>query len=126
MGMLFAIAFGGALGSLARYGMAVGFEAWLGRDFPYGIFISNISGSFAIGVCFVLLFERGLLPEVWRGMLMLGFLGAFTTFSTFSLHTVAMLEEGRLLLAAAYTAGSVVLSIAGAWVGIVATRLLPY
>lgn len=124
MGMLVAIAIGGALGSLARYGITIGFEEWLGREFPYGIFIANVLGSFAIGVCFVVLFERDVLPEFWRGMLMIGFLGAFTTFSTFSLHTVAMLEEGKLLLAAGYTIGSVVLSIAGAYAGLVMTRLL--
>ena len=124
MGMLIAIAIGGAVGSLARYGITVGFEEWLGRDFPYGIFVANILGSFAIGVCFVVLFERHELPEFWRGLLIFGFLGAFTTFSTFSLHTVAMLEEGRLLLAAGYMAGSVFLSIGGAFLGMASTRLL--
>jgi len=122
MGTLIAIAIGGAIGSLARYGLTIWSEHALGTEFPYGIFIANIAGSFAIGVCFVLLFEKALLPEVWRSLLMVGFLGAFTTFSTFSLQAVGLLQDGRLMSAAFYVLGSVVLSIVGAWAGIAATR----
>lgn len=124
MWTLIAIALGGALGSLARYGVTIGFESLLGRDFPYGIFIANVAGSFAIGVCFVLLMERALLSEVWRALFMIGFLGAFTTFSTFSLQAIGLLQEGRLLEAGIYVLGSVVLSIVGAFIGIVLTREL--
>jgi len=124
MGTLTAIALGGALGSVARHGMTVYFDDLLGRDFPYGIFIANIVGSAAIGVLFVLILERGLLSEVWRSLLMVGFLGAFTTFSTFSLQTIGLLQEGRLFAATIYTIGSVLLSITAAYLAIVSTRTL--
>ena len=124
MGTLTAIALGGALGSVARHGMTVYFDALFGRDFPYGIFIANIVGSAAIGVLFVLILERGLLSEVWRSLLMVGFLGAFTTFSTFSLQTIGLLQEGRLFAATIYTIGSVLLSVTAAYLAIVSTRTL--
>ena len=124
MGTLLAVAIGGALGSLARYGLGLWSEQVSGGDFPYGILVANVAGSVAIGVCFVLLFERALLPEVWRSLLMVGFLGGFTTFSTFSLQAIGLLQDGRLLAAGVYVLGSVVLSLAGAWLGILAMRQL--
>ena len=123
-GTLTAIALGGALGSIARHGMTVYFDHLLSRDFPYGIFIANILGSAAMGVLFVLILERGLLSEVWRSLLMVGFLGAFTTFSTFSLQTIGLLQEGRLFTATIYTIGSVLLSITAAYLAMLSTRTL--
>ena len=75
MNSLVFIAIGGALGSLARHGLNVWFESLFGNDFPYSIFVANVLGSLAIGVCFVLLVEREQLPEIWRGLAMVGFLG---------------------------------------------------
>ena len=124
MGTLTAIALGWALGSVARHGMMVYFDDLRSGDFPYGIFIANIVGSAAIGVLFVLILEQGLLSEVWRSLLMVGFLGAFTTFSTFSLQTIGLLKEGRLYAAKIYTIGSVLLSITAAYSVIVSTRML--
>ena len=124
MGTLTAIALGGALGSVARHGMMVYFDDLRSGDFPYGIFIANIVGSAAIGVLFGLILKQGLLSEVWRSLLMVGFLGAFTTFSTFSLQTIGLLKEGRLYAAKIYTIGSVLLSITAAYSVIVSTRML--
>ena len=124
MNTLIAIALGGAIGSLSRHGLTVLCEHLLGPAFPYGIFLANILGSFAIGVLFVLLVERGMASEVIRQLLMVGFLGAFTTFSTFSLQAIGMLQDGRLLTATSYILGSVVLSILAAWVGLTVTRQL--
>ena len=121
MATILAIAVGGAIGSVARYGMTVYADYLFGREFPYGIFLTNILGSVVIGVCFVLIVERALVSELWRSILMVGFLGGFTTFSIQSLE---LLQAGRLLDAAGYIVGSVVLSILGCWIGIMGTRAL--
>ena len=124
MATILAIAVGGGIGSVARYLFTLWCERLLGEDFPYGIFLANIIGSFAIGICFVILLERAALPEIARSLLMVGFLGGFTTFSTFSLQTIGMLQAGRWLEAGVYIFGSVLLSILGAWAGIVLARQL--
>jgi len=124
MATILAIAVGGGIGSVARYLLTLWCERLLGEDFPYGIFLANIIGSFAIGICFVILLERAALPEIARSLLMVGFLGGFTTFSTFSLQTIGMLQAGRWLEAGVYIFGSVLLSILGAWAGIVLARQL--
>ncbi len=124
MTTILAIAVGGAIGSVARYGMTVYADDLFGREFPYGIFLTNILGSVVIGVCFVLIVERALVSELWRSILMVGFLGGFTTFSTFSIQSLELLQSGRLLDAAGYILGSVVLSILGCWIGIMGTRAL--
>jgi CrcB protein len=110
--MIAAVAAGGALGAVGRYA-AVGLVAqWLGHGFPYGTLAVNVVGSFAMG----LIVELGALawqpsPEL-RAFLAVGLLGAFTTFSTFSLEAVLLYQRGEFLAAALYVAGSVVLSIA--------------
>ena len=124
MNAVIAIALGGALGSLARYGLTICCEHLFSGDFPYGIFIVNIAGSFAIGICFVLLLERAILSEAWRLFVMVGLLGAFTTFSTFSLQAIGLIQEARLIAAAVYIGGSVLLSIVAAYLAIVVTRQL--
>ncbi|MEQ9512019.1 MAG: CrcB family protein, partial [Balneola sp.] len=83
----------------------------------------NVSGSFAIGVVFALL-ERQVLHPDWRGVLMVGFLGAFTTFSTFSLEAITLWESGQAGQAAGYVLASVVLSLLAAGVAITLTRAL--
>ncbi len=124
MATILAIAVGGGIGSVARYLLTLWCERLLGEDFPYGIFLANIIGSFAIGICFVFLLERAGLPELARSLLMVGFLGGFTTFSAFSLQTISMLQSGRWPEAMIYVFGSVLLSLFGAWAGIVLARQL--
>lgn len=121
---MIAIAVGGALGAVARYSAGHWVGEWLGTDFPWGILLINVSGSLAIGVAFVLLVEQGTFSAVLRSALMVGFLGAFTTFSTFSLQTLALMETGRYLEAILYVLGSVLLSLGAVSLGVFLCRQL--
>lgn len=119
-----AIAAGGALGALMRFWVSGGVYAWLGREFPYGTLSVNLIGSFFIGLAFILLTERLTLGAEVRAFILIGFLGAFTTFSTFSFETLVLLQEGFLLKAAGNILLSVVLCLVATWIGIVLARSL--
>nr|WP_249143879.1 fluoride efflux transporter CrcB [Bradyrhizobium lablabi] len=109
--LLAAVAVGGALGSLARYLVAIGVARLLGSDFPWGTLIINVSGSFLIGVLvesFALMWN---VSQAVRVFLVVGICGGFTTFSTFSLDAIVLMQRGELWSAGAYIAASVVLSI---------------
>jgi CrcB protein len=121
---ILAIAGGGALGAVARFGVSTGVYRWLGRDFPWGTLAVNLLGSFAMGLLFVLLLERGLFAPEARSAVLVGFLGAFTTFSTFSLETLSLVEQGETLRALLNIAASVLLCLLACWVGILTARLL--
>ena len=125
MSEIIAIAVGGALGALSRFWATNLANLLFGTDFPYGILIVNVAGSFAIGIVFILLVERSLLPTFWGAGLMVGFLGAFTTFSTFSLQALGLLESGRMFAAAIYIAGSVIVCILAVALGMLIARLIP-
>jgi CrcB protein len=124
MKYLLFIALGGASGAVSRYLLASWAHGlWEGK-LPVGTLLVNMLGSFAIGIIYVLLVERQLIHPDWRGVLMVGFLGAFTTFSTFSLETITLLEAGHIVHAMAYMLGSAVLCVVIAGVAIQLTRLL--
>ena len=125
MSEIIAIAVGGALGALSRFWATNLANLLFGSDFPYGILIVNIAGSFAIGIVFILVVERSLLPTFLGAGLMVGFLGAFTTFSTFSLQALGLIESGRFFAAAMYIAGSVIICILAAALGMLIARLIP-
>ena len=118
-----AIAIGGALGAMARYGVStLVFDASAQR-FPYATLSVNVLGSFAMGFLFVIIAEKAMLPPEMRSMLMVGFLGAFTTFSTFSLDALGLWQNGHLLMALVYALGTVVLCLAAVCLGVWLTRL---
>jgi len=119
-----AVAAGGAVGALSRYWLMYCVSALGATRFPWGTLLVNVLGSCAVGVLFVIISERLILSEQWRGLLVVGFLGAFTTFSTFSLDALVLIQEGRLLPALAYVGMSVLLCLAGTWLGISVMRAL--
>ena len=118
------MAIGGAFGAVARFSLGNIINEMLGTDFPYSILIVNVLGSFLMGVCFELLVEGTLFPAVFRSLLMVGFLGAFTTFSAFSIQVLGLLETGRILAGMTYLFGSVCLSVLGVVLGIFICRQL--
>ncbi|MBI5040709.1 MAG: fluoride efflux transporter CrcB [Gammaproteobacteria bacterium] len=124
MNQLVAIAAGGALGALLRFWVASGVAAWLGKDFPYGTLLINVAGSLAIGFLYVLLVERFDVNVLWRPFLMIGLLGAFTTFSTFSLETVNLIEAGEGMKALANVVLSMSLCVGAAVLGLFIGRQL--
>lgn len=119
---LIAIAAGGALGAVFRFLVSSGVHSWLGRSFPFGTLTVNVGGSLFIGLLYVLFHERLEVATHWRALLMVGMLGAFTTFSTFSLETFELLDQGQLLKAVLNVTLNVLLCITAAWVGILMAR----
>jgi CrcB protein len=124
MKYLLFIALGGATGAVSRYLLAQWAHGlWEGKV-PVGTLLVNMLGSFVIGVVYVLLVEKQLIHPDWRGVLMVGFLGAFTTFSTFSLETISLMEAGHVAHAIAYMLGSAVICVVMAGTAIQLTRLV--
>jgi CrcB protein len=116
------VALGGALGSVARYGLSRLLNPALSLSsevpaWPWGTCAANLLGSFLIGVLFGWSQQRGMSPLL-SAALLTGVLGGFTTFSSFSLETVALLHKGAVTQALLYTLGSVVLGVAAAGLGV--------
>ncbi|WP_372737876.1 fluoride efflux transporter CrcB [Neptunomonas sp.] len=122
MQTILAVATGGALGAASRYWLA-GILNDKADRLPVGTLTCNILGSLLMGVLFVLIMEKARLSPELRPLLMVGFLGAFTTFSSFSLETVALLQEGHIMSALIYVLLSVLMCIAALSAGIWITRL---
>jgi CrcB protein len=97
MNQLIAIALGGAFGAVMRFLVSSGFYHWLGRDFPYGTLAVNVIGSFLLGLSTeALIVQRIAIAAEYRSAIFIGFIGAFTTFSTFALDTVGLIEQDAL------------------------------
>ncbi len=124
MNQLLAIAAGGALGSVARYGMSVSIYAMLGRTFPYGTLAVNVLGCLLMGFLTVLFLERLSVDGIWRAAILIGVLGGFTTFSSFSIETFNLIESGELVKAGLNMALSLVLCIMATWLGAIIGRQL--
>ena len=121
---ILAIALGGAVGAVLRFWVSSGVYSMLGRGFPYGTLAVNVLGSLLMGLLSVYLLERINIAPEWRAAILIGFLGAFTTFSTFSIETVYLLEEGAVIRALLNMAGSVVLCVIAAGAGLMIGRNL--
>jgi CrcB protein len=121
---IFAVAVGGAAGSVARYLVVLGCVRLCGPFFPWGTLAVNVAGSFAMGVVAALLFRFGALAEAVRHLVMVGFLGGFTTFSSFSLDVFGLAQRGETAAAVGYLLASVILSVGGLFVGLKAAQWL--
>jgi CrcB protein len=118
------IAVGGAAGAVSRYLLQGWVDGLAGGRFPWGTFAINISGSFALGVVFALAVDRAVLSPEVRVPLMVGFISAYTTFSTLMLESWRLVEEGDLVLAFANLAGSVVVGMMAVVAGLAVGRAL--
>ena len=110
------------MGALLRYGVSNGMHGLLGRTFPYGTLTVNITGSLVMGLLYVLFIERMDVGAEWRAAILIGLLGAFTTFSSFSLETLNLLEAGDHLKAGVNILLNVSLCILGFWIGMIGGR----
>ncbi len=117
-----AIAIGGALGAVARWLMSEGVHRWVGRDFPWGTLAVNLAGSLAIGFLAVVIIERLAPGPALRLGLLVGFLGAFTTFSTFALETLELGSGEFPVRAVVYALASVLGCVVAAFTGVVVAR----
>jgi CrcB protein len=117
------IALGGALGSLARFGVSTMVHGITGDVFPYGTLVVNVAGSLLIGVV-AEVFDAALIPSPLRSLVTIGFLGGFTTFSTYSLETLNLLRDGEWRLAGFNVLGNNILGLCCAALGVYATRVV--
>ncbi|MEP5764713.1 MAG: fluoride efflux transporter CrcB [Halieaceae bacterium] len=118
------IALGGAGGALARHWMSTLVHASTRSHFPWGTLSVNLIGSFCIGIAYVMIIERGMVHPDWRSVTMVGFLGAFTTFSTFSLEALALIENGQAGLGLAYVGLSVAVCLFAVWLAMTLMRMV--
>jgi CrcB protein len=111
------IALGGALGSIARYWVGSTVAGRMGIKFPYGTLLVNITACLVIGFTLTYLGRRADLSPAWRFLIPIGFIGAYSTFSTYEWETLSTLRSGAFLLAALYAGGSFILGLIAVWGG---------
>ena len=118
------IAFGGALGSMARYWVGTAVANRMGTKFPYGTFVINITACVIIGFSLTVLAKRADLNPAWRFLVPVGFIGAYSTFSTYEWETLSTIRTGAFLLAALYAVSSLILGLAAVWAGSVIAEIM--
>ena len=119
------VAVGGAVGAITRFWLGAYIGNRMGTRFPYGTFVINVSGSFLIGLILTVLTERGQWSPNWRYLIPVGFIGAYTTFSTFEYETLRSAQDGQLSSALLNILLSVVIGFAAVWLGVIAARAIP-
>jgi CrcB protein len=119
----FFIAFGGALGAMARYWVGSTIASRMGTKFPYGTFVINITACMIIGFSLTFLARRADLNPAWRFLVPVGFIGAYSTFSTYEWETLSTIRTGAFLLAAFYAVSSLILGLLAVWGGSVIAEI---
>ena len=119
------IAAGGALGSIARYWVGSTIAGRMGVRFPYGTLLVNLTACLLIGFSLTYLSRRAGINPAWRFLIPVGFIGAYSTFSTYEWETLSTLRSGAFLLGALYAAGSLILGLAAVWGGSWIAEALP-
>lgn len=120
----FFIVLGGSLGSLVRYWVGSTIGSRMGTRFPYGTFVINITACIIIGFSLTFLGKRTELNPAWRFLVPVGFVGAYSTFSTFEWETFSNLQTGAFLIAAVYVVLSFFLGLIGVWCGVLIARAI--
>jgi CrcB protein len=118
------IALGGALGSVARYWVGSAISSRTGFRFPYGTLIVNLTACLVIGFTLTCMGKRADLNHAWRFLVPIGFIGAYSTFSTYEWETLSTLRSGALLLSALYAFGSLFLGLVAVWAGAALAEIL--
>jgi CrcB protein len=116
------VGIGGFLGSILRFWVGGYISQRMGARFPYGTFFINCTGSFLIGFVITLLAERGQWNPAWRYLIPIGFIGGYTTFSTFEYETFRSVQDGEILMASLNVCLSVVVGFVSVWLGVIAGK----
>jgi CrcB protein len=125
MNQVIAVALGGSFGAVLRFFISTGVYQWLGRDFPYGTLAVNVLGSFLIGLMTeALILERVALSMEYRSAILIGLFGSLTTFSTFSLESLYLIEQGQFIKASLNIFISVLTCILAVWIGLLVGKVL--
>jgi CrcB protein len=119
------VGIGGFLGSVLRFWVGSFIGGRLGARFPYGTFVINVTGSFLVGMAVTVLATKAHWNPNWRYLIPIGFIGGYTTFSTFEFETLRLAQDGQMLMAILNVTLSVVVGFVGVWAGAVAGRAIP-
>lgn len=121
---LLIIGTGGFIGAILRYQVSGWVHKWLGANFPYGTLTVNVIGSFLLGFFLVISDSKFILPDMYKQLIAIGILGAFTTFSTFSYETYALIQVNMIKQALLNMGLNIIIGLVAVWLGIIAARLV--